>query len=282
MLGVELRELATRLSHAAGELIETMRGDIDLSGDTKSSATDVVTAADKASEQLIIDGILANRPHDGVLGEEGGDIVGSSGVRWLVDPIDGTTNYVYNLPAYCVSIAAELDGEVIAGVVFEPKARTTFDAVRGAGARRNGSPIRVNRLTDLQLALVSTGFGYRPERRAAQGAVVTALLPDIRDIRRFGSAALDLCAVAEGAVDAYFEKGLNPWDFAAGSLICTEAGATVGDLRGGEHSETFLLAGNPDLFAALRDRLVDLGADDGRWLSGQRGLQRLRRPPDGG
>ncbi len=260
-LATELRDLAMGLARDAGELAERLRDEVDLVGDTKSSATDVVTAADKASEKLIIDGVLAARPDDGVLGEEGGDVDGTSGVRWLIDPIDGTTNYVYNVPAYCVSIAAELDGDVVAGVVYEPKAETMFDAVRGGGARRDGEPISVSPLTTLELALVSTGFGYRAERRAAQGEVLTQLLPEIRDIRRFGSAALDLCNVAQGSADAYYERGLNRWDFAAGWLICSEAGGVVGDLHGGPPSETFLLAANPSLFGLLGDRLRQLGAD---------------------
>ncbi len=261
-IAIELRDLAVALAREAGELVEEMRADVDMAGDTKSSVTDVVTAADKASERLIIEGILAARPDDGVLGEEGGDIDGTSGVRWLIDPIDGTTNYVYDLPAYCVSIAAELNDAVVAGVVYEPKAETMYDAVRGGGARRNGEAMSVNPLTDLSLALVSTGFGYLPERRAGQGEVLAQLLPEIRDIRRFGSAALELCNVAEGAVDAYYEKGLNAWDFAAGWLICEEAGGMVADLRGGPPSESFLVAGNTHLLPLLRDRLVQLGADE--------------------
>lgn len=260
-LSVELRDLAIALAVEAGELVEAMRADVDMTGDTKSSTTDVVTAADKASEQLIIDGILAARPNDGLLGEEGGDIESTSGVRWLIDPIDGTTNYVYDIPAYCVSIAAELDGEVVAGVVYEPKSEAMFEAVRGGGARRDGEPISVSPLADLPMALVATGFGYLADRRAGQGEVLAQLLPEIRDIRRFGSAALDLCRLAEGSVDAYYEKGLNPWDFAAGWLICAEAGGTLGNLRGGPPSEGFLLAANPHLFGVLRDRLVELEAD---------------------
>lgn len=262
-----LVDLAVRLAREAGELVETMRDGAGATAVTKSSVTDVVTVADKASEQLIVEGILQARPKDGILGEEGGDVVSTSGVRWLIDPIDGTTNYVYDVPAYSVSIAAEYtdpaaeSGAIVAGVVYDPKADRLYQATLGGGAAVNGLPITVNHHTDLGTALVATGFGYSSERRAGQAEVLLDLLPRIRDIRRFGSAALDLCAIAEGRVDAYFERGLNPWDFAAGWLIATEAGATVADLRGGPPSEEYLLAAGSDLFAQLRDHLVRLGAD---------------------
>ncbi len=260
-LGLELRELASGLAVEAGELIESMRSEVDMAGDTKSSATDVVTAADKASEAFIMERLLAARPDDSILGEEGGDVHGTSGVRWLIDPIDGTTNYVYDIPAYSVSIGAEFDDEMIAGVVYEPKSNTCYEASIGSGAFRNGEPITCNAKAELATALVATGFGYSPERRAGQAEVLVSLLPDVRDIRRFGSAALDLCAVADGRVDAYYEKGLNPWDLAAGWLIATEAGAIAGDLRDGPPSPEFVLAGGPALFELLRDRLVALEAD---------------------
>lgn len=260
-LGSELRDLAAALAVEAGELIESMRTEVDMTGDTKSSATDVVTAADKASEAFIMERLLAARPDDSILGEEGGDVHGTSGVRWLIDPIDGTTNYVYDIPAYSVSIAAEFQGEMVAGVVYEPKSNTCYDAAIGDGARRNGQPISCTDKDELATALVATGFGYSPERRAGQAGVLVSLLPDVRDIRRFGSAALDLCAVADGRVDAYYEKGLNPWDLAAGWLIATEAGALAGDLRGGPPSPDFVIAAGPGLFDLLRDRLADQGAD---------------------
>ncbi len=260
-LGRELRDLAARLAFDAGELIESMRDEVDLIGDTKSSATDVVTAADKASERLIIEGLLAARPNDGILGEEGGDVDGTSGIRWLIDPIDGTTNYVYDVPAYSVSIAAESSRGIEAGVVYEPKAETMYDAIRDGGARRNGSTIHTTSKADLATSLVATGFGYSADRRRGQGQVIAELLPQIRDIRRFGSAALDLCFVAEGIVDAYFERGLNPWDLAAGWLVASEAGAVVGDLRGSDPSPEFTLAANPLLFEQLAEQLRTLGAD---------------------
>ncbi len=257
----DLRVLATRIAVDAGELIEAMRDEVDLSGMTKSSSVDVVTAADKASEVFIIEHILAERPDDGILGEEGGDVIGTSGVRWIVDPIDGTTNYVYDIPAYSVSIAAELDGVIVAGAVVEPKSNSVYDAGLNAGARKNGEPLSCTPKAELETALIATGFGYTADRRAGQAAVLTTLLPQVRDIRRFGSAALDLCAVADGRVDAYYEKGLNLWDLAAGWLIAAEAGATVADLRGGDPSPEFVLASGPDLFGLLRDLLDGAKAD---------------------
>jgi myo-inositol-1(or 4)-monophosphatase len=262
----ELQELATGLAIEAGELVERMRADLEADGmtenaETKSSSVDLVTAADKAAEKSIIEGIISARSVDAILGEEGADRIGTSGVRWLIDPIDGTTNYVYDIPAYSVSIAAEVDGQLRVGVVYDPKNDTLFAASAGAGASRNGLPIRCSTKADLATSLVATGFGYLAERRRGQAEILLELLPQIRDIRRFGSAALDLCSVACGQVDAYFERGLNPWDLAAGALIAAEAGAAVGDLRGGLPSPTFVLGASPQLFEILRRTLADLDAD---------------------
>jgi myo-inositol-1(or 4)-monophosphatase len=262
----ELGELAEALATEAGELVEEMRAPLAIDGleanaTTKSSPGDLVTAADRAAERAIIDGIVATRPTDAILGEEGGQRAGTSGVRWLVDPIDGTTNYVYDIASYSVSIAAEVDGVLSVGVVYNPKTDTMFSGLIGSGARRNGVTISCSTASDLGTALVATGFGYVAERRRGQAEVLAHLLPEIRDIRRFGSAALDLCAIACGQVDAYYERGLNPWDLAAGTVIAREAGATVGDLRGGQPSPEFVLAANPALFLELRERLTDLAAD---------------------
>lgn len=258
----ELLDLAVPLAIEAGELIESMRDSVDLAGDTKSSSVDVVTAADRASEALIVERLAALRPDDGVLGEEGAGITGTSGVRWIIDPIDGTTNYVYSVPSYGVSIAAEIDGELAVGVVYEPVFNRCYSAHVGGGAFKNGNPISVNTDPSVETALVATGFGYLAERRRRQAEVLVDLLPRVRDIRRFGSAALDLCYVAEGLVDAYYEVGLHPWDLAAGAVIASEAGATVGDLRGGTAGEHFTLASHPALFESLRNILVDVNADD--------------------
>ncbi len=256
----ELGRLAVDLAERAGEAIVELRDGAVATTTTKSSPTDPVTEADRAAERLIVDGIRRARPDDTITGEEGADHVGTSGLEWHIDPIDGTTNYVYGLPAYGVSVAVGRGERMLAGAVANPVAGELFAAVAGRGATLNGDPIRVGRPVELSAALVATGFGYAAERRRGQAAVVAALLPEIRDIRRMGSAALDLCAVACGRVDAYYELGLNRWDFAAGVLIAAEAGARCTDLGGGPPSTEFLVAASPELHGPLTRRLVELGA----------------------
>ncbi len=229
---------------------------------TKTSATDVVTEMDQACEELIVDALLASRPHDGFLGEEGTARTGTSGVRWVVDPIDGTTNYLYGHPGFNVSIAAEVAGEVVAGVVVDPLHGDTFAATHGAGATRNDRPIAVSGETRLTHALVATGFSYEAERRRRQALVLARVLGEVRDIRRVGAAAVDLCSVACGRVDAFYERSLQPWDYAAGALIAVEAGATVGDLDGGPLSPRFALATTPGVFEPLRALLAEAGAGE--------------------
>jgi len=224
-----LRDLAVALARSAGDLLTTDRAD-DLLPGTKSSPTDLVTVMDRAAERLILDGLLEARPEDAVLAEESGSRQGSTNVRWIVDPLDGTVNYYYGIPAYGVSIAAEVDGVVVAGAVYSALHRVVFDAVLGGGARISGSTACCSSVTDLSLSLVGTGFSYSAERRAGQGRVVGKLLPQIRDIRRIGAAALDLCAVGSGHLDAFFELDLKPWDYAAGLLIAAEGGARTGTL----------------------------------------------------
>ncbi len=255
-----LTELAVELARRAGAVVTEMAEDARRTASTKSSPTDVVTEADRAAEVLITDGILAARPDDSILGEEGAAQTGPSPILWHIDPIDGTTNYVYGIPAYSISIAAEHAGQTVAGVVFNPRSDELFRATRGLGATCNDEPLTVRNQPDLGRALVATGFGYRPERRRHQGRVVAGLIEQVRDLRRFGSAALDLCAVAAGRVDAYYELGLNRWDIAAGELIATEAGAVVGDLDGGSPDTGFLLAAGPSLFGPLGDALRALEA----------------------
>lgn len=230
--------------------------------DTKSSGTDMVTEMDRAAERLIVDGLLSARPDDGVLGEEGTDRPGTSGVRWVVDPLDGTTNYLYGHAGFAVSIGAQLDDVTVAAVVHDPLHREVFTATLGGGATRNGAPTHVSSETRLGHALVATGFGYRPERRAFQARVVAEVLPQVRDIRRMGAASVDLCSVACGRVDAYFERGLQPWDHVAGALIAREAGAVVGHLDGGPEDDDFVLAAPPALHGPLRDLLRQVGAAD--------------------
>lgn len=256
----ELLELAQDLASQAGALL--LEGLPRHVGPltTKSSATDVVTELDRASEALIVSGITRARPDDAIVGEEGSRRLGSSGVRWMIDPLDGTTNYLYGQPAFSVSIAVELDGSgPVVGVVADPSHGETFTAVRGGGARCNARPVSASTKTDLATALVATGFSYRSERRAAQARVLTSVLPAVRDIRRMGSAALDLCWVACGRLDGYYERGLQPWDFAAGALIAVEAGAYVA-LADDRPGEQLALACAPGLAAALTELLTRAGA----------------------
>lgn len=203
--------------------IDAVRTDVG----TKSTGTDMVSEMDRAAERRIVDHIRSQRPDDAIIGEEGADQRGSTGVRWIVDPLDGTTNYLYGVPAYAVSVAVEVDGRVAAGVVHDPSHGDLFTAVTGQGAMRNGRPLVLGGDITLGTALVGTGFGYAPARRRWQGRVVAELLGEVRDVRRFGAAALDLCWVACGRLDVYFERGLQEWDYAAGALIAAEAGALV-------------------------------------------------------
>lgn len=262
----ELLELARAVAVEAGELIARRRSEGVEVAATKSNVTDVVTFADKESEARIRSLIQTARPADGFLGEEGARAEGTSGLTWIVDPIDGTVNYLYDIPAYAVSVAV-VDGppvpnrwRALAGVVVNPVLGEVFEASLGGGARlrsRSGERmLRVNTGVGLGLALVGTGFGYRPERREKQAAVVARLLPRIRDIRRMGSAALDLCALAAGRIDACYERGLQPWDHAAAALIAAEAGATVSvsDDSGAEDDPRLIVAAAP----ALHDELLPL------------------------
>jgi myo-inositol-1(or 4)-monophosphatase len=241
----ELLELALRVAREAGELVRTRREAGVTVAATKSSATDVVTDADRASEALVLARILEVRPDDGILGEEGSDTAGTSGVRWVVDPIDGTVNYFLGLPQYAVSIGVEIDGDVQVGVVVNAATRDEYAAIRGRGATRNGQPIAVREARPLELSVISTGFNYRPDVRARQAAAVAQLLLGVADIRRFGSCALDLCALATGASDGYVEEGCMPWDHAAGGLIAEEAGAVVEVRRGASGLDLVVAAPGP-------------------------------------
>lgn len=254
----DLLALAVGLARDAGRLVREGRASALAGIGSKSTPTDLVTTMDRASEELIVAGLRAARPDDAVLGEEGGMHRGASGVRWLLDPIDGTVNYVYGLPQYAVSIAAEVDGTVVAGVVHNPASGEEWTAVRGGGAWRDGTRLTGPRASSLDEALLGTGFGYDARQRAEQATVVAALLPEVRDIRRFGSAALDLCFVAEGRLDVYYESGLNPWDRAAGELIATEAGLLVTGLHGEPPGRDMTIAASPALHGPLHDRLATL------------------------
>ncbi len=238
---LDLRDLALEAARAAAALVRERRRDGVRVADTKSSDVDVVTQTDRDSEALIRRMVLDRRSEDAFLGEETGTASGSSGVRWVVDPIDGTVNYLYGIPEYSVSIAAEVGGEVVAGVVVNVATGVEYVATHG-DARRDGSPLRVRAPAPLHQRLVITGFGYDAGKRAVQAAAVARLLPQVRDIRRLGSCALDLCHLAEGSADAYVEEGVNLWDYAAGSFIAAQAGA-----RWEIHRGTY---GTPALVAA--------------------------------
>jgi myo-inositol-1(or 4)-monophosphatase len=243
----DLLALAVGVAREAADLVARGRETASEQVDVKSSPVDVVTAVDTASEELIVGRLLAARPDDGVLGEEGAERAGTSGVRWVVDPIDGTVNFLYGIPAYAVSIAAEVDGAVRAGVVLNVATGELFTATAGGGAwlavgDRAAARLRGSRPVSLEQTLVATGFGYRVEQRRAQGAVVAELLPQVRDIRRGGCASLDLCAAAAGRVDAYYELDLKPWDHAAGALVAAEAGLVVTGLPGRTFAEPMAIA----------------------------------------
>ena len=251
----ELLDLAVAAADDAAALLSDERPD---TVDTKSSRTDLVTDLDHAAEELIVGRLLDARPQDGVLGEEGGERTGTSGVRWIVDPLDGTTNFVYEYPAYSVAIAAEADGELVAGVVVDIVRGQRFTATLGGGARRDGRPIAISGATDLDTALLATGFSYDRANRGRQAEVLATVLPAVRDLRRSGSAALDLCMVAAGRVDGFWERGLAPWDRAAGGLIAAEAGAVVSDLV--DQQPPTLVAASPALHGPLCELLLAAGA----------------------
>ncbi len=263
----ELLRLAADTAAEAGKLLASWRaGGRPEVADTKSSPTDVVTEMDRRAEDLITQRIRSARPGDAILAEEGGQSSQSStGVRWVVDPLDGTVNYLYGVAEWAVSIAVEVDGAIVAGVVEVPVLGESFTAVAGGGAwlHRNDSRVRLhcNLGVPLDRALVATGFGYDAGRRKVQGEVAAALLPRVRDIRRCGSAAVDLCMVAAGRVDASYERGLNYWDYAAGGCIAREAGAVVGGLSGRPESSSMVVAAGPGLYPRLTEFLAGLDAE---------------------
>lgn len=252
----ELLSLAIEVAHSAGaSLLKTFRQPA-VGIESKSTPTDLVSAADKASEALILDLIGSNRPADGILSEEGGGDSSSSGLTWVVDPLDGTVNYLFGIPAWAVSIAIEDDKGGVVGVVHQPTTGETFAAERGLGATLDGRPIRVGSRRELSSALVGTGFAYDSRARVVQAQLATKVLPEARDIRRAGSAALDLAAVSCGRLDAFYEAPMEPWDKAAGILLITEAGGEVSELPAPlEGLSPGVIAGNAGLHDQLR-RLV--------------------------
>jgi myo-inositol-1(or 4)-monophosphatase len=281
-----LLALAVAVACTAGRMLADRHARPAVVG-TKTSTTDVVTEMDQAAERLIRSQILAERPFDAILGEEGGQTGGQASVRWIVDPLDGTVNYLYGLPDWAVSIAAEVGGQVVAGAVCAPRRDAVFSAILGGGAWQasltsqpdpagrvregrtadrasllvGAEPLACNDGVTLEQALIATGFGYEPGRRLVQGRVLSAVLPRVRDIRRSGACAVDLCLLAAGNVDGYYERGVQYWDIAAGSLIAREAGAVIGGLAGRPAGPSMTIGAGPALFAELHDLLAGLDAE---------------------
>ncbi|GAA1779197.1 inositol monophosphatase family protein [Agromyces lapidis] len=278
---VHLLALARDIAVRAAEFAAGARREGVEVAATKSTPTDIVTATDRDTEALIRERILAARPDDGILGEEETAHIGTSGLTWVVDPIDGTVNFLYGLPSWAVSIAV-VEGpaepsswRALVGVVVNASTGEVFEASAGGGARLSSGDaesgaadggagarqtLRVNTGVPLGRALVGTGFGYAPERRREQAEVLLAVLPQVRDVRRNGSAALEMCALAAGRLDAFYERGLAPWDHAAGALIVREAGALVGGARGGPEGEELVVAAAPGLYEELVAALAAAGA----------------------
>ncbi|GAA3852017.1 inositol monophosphatase family protein [Saccharothrix violaceirubra] len=255
-----LVEVAVEVATEAAELVRTSRETAVAEVDTKSTVTDVVTAADRASEQLVRALLATRRPGEPVIGEEEGGTAAVEGLTWVVDPIDGTVNYLYGIPHYAVSIAAQVDGVSVAGAVVEPASGRVWTAAAGGGAWLDGRRLAVSAVTRLEVSLLGYGFAYRADRRQRQAETWAAMATRVRDIRRAGAASLDLCAVAAGRLDAYAEHALGRWDWAAGALLAKEAGAVV--LLPGEAPElgadaTFAAA--PGIADALRATLAESG-----------------------
>lgn len=257
----ELHALSRELAEGAAGIARRRRDAGVAVTATKSSRTDIVTAADQEVESWLRSRIAERRPADGILGEEGDDVPGRSGLTWVVDPIDGTVNYLYGLPHWAVSVAVcagppePARWDLLAGAVCAPMLATTWHAVRGGGAFRGDRRLAPRPGVDLAQALVGTGFAYVADVRAQQGDVVRAVLPAVRDVRRLGSASVDLCLVADGTLDAHFERGLNPWDIAAGCLVVAEAGGVVHGLGGAPPSRDMVVAGARDTAARLAAHL---------------------------
>lgn len=258
-----LLRIALEAAEAAVRIIVDERPAV-LGTESKSTPTDLVTEMDRRSEAAIREVIHSHRPGDVIVGEEGGATGGDPGgapddtpdgmdtpdemtVTWWVDPIDGTTNYVYDHPGYAVSIAAGAGGTVLAGVVADPTHGRTYRATSGGGAWCDDEPLRLGAPRPLDHALIATGFSYDAATRRSQAELLSRVIAEVRDVRRVGSAALDLCAVASGRVDAYFEAGLSIWDYAAGALVATEAGAVVSSIDGGDVRPGSVLCAHPEL-----------------------------------
>ena len=264
-MSTDLLTIARDVALQAGALAKQRRSEGVEVAASKSSPVDIVTEADRETERLIRSLLADRRPDDGFFGEESDASSSTSGLHWIVDPIDGTVNFLYGIPHYAVSIAV-VEGEpdpltwhALAAAVVNPASGEVFTATEGGGAFLGESRIAVAPSVPLSQALVATGFAYDSAMRGRQGAIAAQLLPEVRDIRRLGTASLDLCFVASGRLNAYFERTLSPWDHAAGALIAREAGARVSGLRGAAPSKDFIIAAEPTLADRLEARLLELG-----------------------
>jgi fructose-1,6-bisphosphatase/inositol monophosphatase family enzyme len=259
-LAIDLLGIAAEAARSAGHLVRERLADGPARVVTKATPTDMVTEVDGEAELLVVEHILRHRPHDGISGEESGDRPGTSGVHWYVDPLDGTTNFLYRFPAMAVSVGAKVHGEAMAGAIYDIVSGQMATTARGHGAFIDGKRIHVTAKDELATALIGTGFSYDAGERALQAEVLRAVLPRVRDIRRAGAAALDLVSVACGRLDGYYESGLQPWDHAAGLLLVEEAGGRHAQLTFGHDGPQVLVAAGPGLIDALVALLEEAGA----------------------
>ena len=248
-VSAELLKLAESVAKDAGSLLMNRPDTFTLT--EKSSVIDFATQMDQQAEKMIVEKLLAARPDDGIVAEEGASSSSKSGITWVIDPIDGTVNYLYGLPGWSISVAAKDKDGLVVGVVYAPTINGLWSAIRSQGATYNGKKIKCNDPVALDKALIATGFAYDLKVRVGQAQTIANLLPKVRDVRRIGSAAVDLCYVAMGAVDAFFESALNEWDVAAGGLIATEAGAKISGKGGGAPDRELTVCAGPALHAAL-------------------------------
>ena len=263
--GLQVAQFTIQLARDVGKILQERPELLEIA--TKSSATDVVTQMDQQAEKAIVAAIIDEFPNDSIVGEEGTFIQGTSSFKWVIDPLDGTVNYLYNLPAWAISIArVNVETQITqVGVVYAPQLARIYWAVQGEGAyldHEGGREVLETSKCDvLEHALLGTGFGYERHRREGQARVLNTVLPRVRDIRRLGSCAIDLCLVAQGVLDAFYERGVNPWDHSAGALIAREAGAVVSGLRGQLENDDMIVVGNADLHAQLVKLLESIQAD---------------------
>ena len=255
----ELLEIAKHAANLAGMVHRRALDAGEVKADTKSSSSDLVTKVDRESEQELVRAIRLARPNDEIIGEEGTRLTGSSGVRWILDPLDGTTNFIHRYPMHSVAVGVEVDGRNVVGVVHDTFSDRVYAGVVGEGATCDNKPIRVRSESDLKRALIGTGFLPDEEVRRAQADLLRHVLPRVRDVRRSGCPSLDICSVASGALDGFYECGLGPWDIAAGAAVAEAAGAEINLLRSSHFPNPFLVVANSALMRALITLFVEAG-----------------------